>query len=59
MLGDELWLEAAVPVAGNLDGQFAKLALESLTALAVTGVSCGVGNRPALGVTEMGCHFGF
>ena len=39
VLGHDLRLEAAVSVAGNLDGQFAKLALERFAALAVSGVA--------------------
>ena len=45
VLGDELGLEAAVTVAGHLDGQLAEIALEGLPALAVAGVATGVGNR--------------
>ena len=44
VLGDELGLEAAMAVAGHLDGQFAEIALEGLLALAVSGVAAGVGH---------------
>ena len=44
VLGDELGLEAAMAVAGHLDGQFAEIALEGLLALAVAGVAAGVGH---------------
>lgn len=58
MLGDQLRLERAIAVAGNLDGQFVELALEGLAAAAVARVASGVGDRFVLVVTEVLGHLG-
>src|SRR5574340_1621971 len=58
VLGDQQRLEGAVAVAGNFDGQFAKLALEGLPALAVAGIASGVGHGLVPGVAQMLGHFG-
>lgn len=58
MLGDELRLEAAVTVSGNLDGQFTELALERLLALAVAGIVGNVGHRSVTVVAQVLGQFG-
>ena len=58
MFGDELWLEAAIAISGNLDGQGAKIALEGLGAAAVTRIAVRVGNRFMLAVAQVLCQFG-
>ena len=58
VLGNELWFEAAVPVARYLDGQFAKVALECLRALAVAGVANRVGDGIIFGMAKVRLHFG-
>ena len=59
VLGHDLRLKTAVSVAGNLDGQFAKFALERLLALAVSGVALGVGDGLVLAVPKVLSHLGF
>lgn len=56
---DQLRLEGAVVVVGNLNWQFAELALQGLLALAVADVACGVLDRFALVVAQMIDHLGF
>jgi hypothetical protein len=50
VLGDELWLEAAVVVTGYLYGQLSQIALEGLLAFAV---AAGVGHRFAAFMAEV------
>lgn len=45
-------------VARDVDGQFAKLALDCLAVLAVTGVAGCVGDGIVLGVAQMAFHVG-
>jgi hypothetical protein len=59
VLGHDLWLKATVSVAGNLDGQFAKFALERLLGLAISGVALGVGDGFILAVPKVLSHLGF
>ena len=58
VLGDDLWLKAAMPIPGDFYRQLAKVALESFLALAVAGVASRIGNRVVLGVAQMFCHLG-
>ena len=58
VFSDELRLEAAGAVSGNLNGQDAKIALERLGADAVTGVAALVDNGFVLVVTQMSSHLG-
>ena len=59
VLGDELRLECAVPVAGNLDRQFAEVSFQGLVAFAVAGVAGRIGDRLMLGVAQLLGHFRF
>ncbi len=58
MLGDELRLEGAVPMAGNLDRQFAEAPFQRLPAFAVAGVAGRIGDRLMLGVAQVLGHLG-
>ena len=58
MLGDELGLKAAVAVAWHFDGKLAELALEGLLALAVAGVTAGIGHGLVAFVTQVFGQFG-
>ena len=58
VLGDQLRLEGAVPVAGNFNRQMAEVAFERLLALAVAGVASSVGDQFVLAVAEMLGQFG-
>ena len=58
MLGDELRLEAALPVARDFYRQFAEFALERLAAGAVAGVTRQVGDGFMLAVPEVRGHLG-
>ena len=59
VLGHDLRLKAAIAISGDVDGQLAKLALERFLALAVSGVSPGVGNWLVLAVPKVLSHLGF
>jgi hypothetical protein len=59
VLGHNLRFKAAASVAGILDGQFAKFALERFTAHAVSGVALGVGDGLVLAVSKVLSHLGF
>jgi len=59
VLGHDLRLKATLAVAGDVNGQFAKVALERLFALAISGVTPGVGHRLVFGVTKVLSHLDF
>jgi hypothetical protein len=52
VLLDDLRIEGAMPVAGHLDGQLTKLALELVEAKTVTGIAGRVAHRLMLVVPE-------
>ena len=56
MLGDQLGLEAAVPIARDLERQLAKLALERLATASVACVAGNVSDRLVLVMTEVLGH---
>jgi len=56
VLGNQLWLEATVPITRDLDRQLAELALEGLAAAPVARVAGHVGDRFVLVVTEVLGH---
>jgi hypothetical protein len=51
MFSDQLRLESTAPVARNGQREFAKIALERLATVAVTGIAGGVGDSLMLVVT--------
>jgi hypothetical protein len=59
VLGHDLRLKAALAVAGDVNGQFAKVALERLFALAISGVTPGICYRLIFGVTKVLSHLDF
>ena len=59
VLGDELRLECAVSVAGNLDRQFAEVPFQRLPAFAIAGIAGRIGDRFILGVAQVLGHFRF
>lgn len=50
MFSDQLRLESTVPVARNDQREFAKITLERLATVAVTGIACVVGDGRKPGV---------
>ena len=56
---DELGFKATLPVAGNLDRQFAEAPFQRLPAFAVAGVAGRIGDRLMLGVAEVLGHVRF
>lgn len=58
MLGDELRLEAPVPVSGYLDGQLTEFTLERLAVLAVAGVAGRIGDWLVLAVAKVNLRLG-
>lgn len=58
MLNDRLWLKAAVPIPGDINGQFPKSAPERLLALAITDVATRINDGLILVVAKVAVHFG-
>ena len=58
VLGDDLGLKAAVTVARDFYGQFAKVAFKGFLALSIAGVASWVGNGVVFGVTQVFGHLG-
>jgi hypothetical protein len=56
VLGNDLWLKAAVTIPRDFYEQFTKVAFEGLLALAVTGVVSRGGNGVVLGVAQVFGH---
>ena len=59
VLRDQLWLEGAMAVTRNFDGQFAELALQGLLALAVAGIAGRILHRLILAMAEVVGHLRF
>ena len=59
VLGHDLRLEAALPVARHLDRHLAEVTLQHLAALAVAGVALGVADRVVLLMAQVLGHLGF
>jgi hypothetical protein len=59
MLGNQLRLECALAVAGNIQWQFTKIALQGLGTVTVAGVAGAVANSAAPTVAEVFGHLGF
>ena len=59
MLGNQLRLECALAVAGNVQWQLTKIALQGLGTVAVAGVAGAVGDGTAHSVAEVFGHLGF
>jgi hypothetical protein len=56
MLGYELWLKATFTVTRNIDGSFAKLALEGLLAFTIARVATGIANHCVFIMAKMVSH---
>lgn len=59
MLGDKLWLKAALTIARDIDGQFAKLTCEDFFTAAVTGVAGRVAGGVTLFMALVSSYLGF
>ncbi|KXB32585.1 hypothetical protein AT959_02580 [Dechloromonas denitrificans] len=59
VLRNQLRLERAVAITGNLNGQFAELTLQGLPALAVAGVAGRILHRLILAMAEVVGHLRF
>lgn len=58
VLDDDLRFKRSLAVAGHVQRQRAKVALEGLGAMAVTDIAGAVGQLSTLGMTQMIGHFG-
>ena len=58
VLGDERWLETAITVTWDSDGQLAKFAFEGFTAFTIAGVASRINDCFMLVMAKMIGHFG-
>jgi len=58
MFGNDLRLETAFTITGNLDGQFTEFTFQGLATFTIPGITSGIGHCFVLIVTQMLGHFG-